>query len=181
MPHIVSNKGLIIVYTGEGKGKTTAAMGLALRAAGYDKKVGVIQFAKIWFTGEKKGFEGVPTVEFWQMGEGFFQILGDQKDPETHRMAAREALEASRDKMLSDRFDVLVLDEIIGCEVGGLLEPGSIMALLEQKPDGLDLVLTGRHADTIPGLLERADLVTEMKKIKHPYDQGILAKKSIDF
>ena len=175
-----TNKGLIIVYTGEGKGKTTAAMGLAVRAAGYGKKVGVIQFVKMWFTGEKKSFQDL-GIDFVQMGQGFYQILGDHKDPETHKRAAQRALEVSAEAMEKGGYEVLVLDEIIGSEVGGLLEPGSIMELLAKKPEKLDIVLTGRHADTIKGLIEAADLVTEMKKIKHPYDNGILAKKGIDF
>ena len=86
-------QGLIIVYTGEGKGKTTAAMGLALRAAGYDKKVCVIQFAKIWFTGELKGFEPLSNVEFIQAGKGFYKIMNDRQSPEEHKKAAEAALE----------------------------------------------------------------------------------------
>jgi cob(I)alamin adenosyltransferase len=83
--------------------------------------------------------------------------------------------------MLSNAYQVLVLDEVIGCEVGGLLEAGSIRGFLAKKPPKLDIVLTGRHADRIEGLIEAADLVTEMTNIKHPYDKGILAKKGIDF
>lgn len=180
MPLKVSNKGLVIVYTGEGKGKTTAAIGLAVRAAGYGKKVGVIQFVKIWFTGEKKSFEDL-GLDFWQMGQGFYQILGDTMDPEAHKQAAKEALAYAEEVMLSNKYEVLVLDEIIGSEVGGLLEKGSIVQLLAKKPPRLDIVLTGRHADTIDGLIEMADLVTEMSNIKHPYDAGILAKKGIDY
>jgi cob(I)alamin adenosyltransferase len=175
-----ANKGLIIVYTGDWKGKTTAAMGVAVRAAGYGLKVGVIQFVKMWFTGEKKSFEDL-VIDFVQMGQGFYQIEGDMEDPEVHRMAAKRALEVSEEAITGNRYEVLVLDEIIGTEVGGLLEPGSVMGLLAKKPENLDIVLTGRHADKIEGLVEAADLVTEMKKIKHPYDKGILAKKGIDY
>jgi cob(I)alamin adenosyltransferase len=180
MPLKPTIKGLLIVYTGEGKGKTTAAMGLAVRAAGYGQKVAVIQFVKVWFTGEKKSFEDL-GLDFWQMGQGFYQILGDNKEPESHRKAAREALGRAEEMMLVGKYQVLVLDELIGCEVGGLLEPGSIMALVAKKPPKLDLVLTGRHAETVAGLVEAADLVTEMKNIKHPYDAGLLAKKGIDY
>ena len=174
-------KGLTIIYTGEGKGKTTAAMGLALRAAGYGKRVCIVQFVKVWFTGELKGFESVPGVEFIQAGKGFYQILGDQKDPAEHKAAAEEALRLSRKKIESGLFEVVVLDEIIGAAVGGLIEPAALVELVRGKPEALDLVLTGRHAETIVGLVELADLVTEMKKVKHPYDSGILAKKGIDF
>ena len=175
-----TTKGLVIVYTGEGKGKTTAAMGLAMRAAGYGQKVAVVQFVKVWFTGEKKSLEEV-GVDFWQMGQGFYQILGDNLNPEVHKQAAREAIGYSAELMLSGKYSVLVLDEIIGSEVGGLLEQGSIMGLLAKKPPALDIVLTGRHADKVEGLIKVADLVTEMAKIKHPYDVGILAKKGIDY
>jgi cob(I)alamin adenosyltransferase len=175
-----STKGLIIVYTGEGKGKTTAAMGLAVRAVGYGLKVGIIQFAKVWFTGEKQTFEDL-GVDFRQLGAGFVGILGENEDKETHRKAATEALGQAEEMMLSNKYQVVVLDEVIGCEVGGLLDKGSIVGLLAKKPAKLDMVLTGRHAETIAGLVEAADLVTEMKKIKHPYDAGILAKKGIDY
>ncbi len=180
MPHKVSTQGLTIIYTGEGKGKTTAAMGLAVRAAGYGLKVGIIQFVKVWFTGEKKSFEDL-GVDFWQMGQGFYQILGDNLDPEAHKQAAKEALGYAEETMLSGKYQVLILDEVIGCEVGGLLESGSIVGFLAKKPKRLDVVLTGRHAETIEGLIEAADLVSEMKNIKHPYDKGILAKKGIDY
>lgn len=178
---MVDEPGLIIIYTGEGKGKTTAAMGAALRAAGYGKKVCVIQFVKIWFTGELKGFEALPNVEFIQAGKGFYQIMGDREDPAEHKKAAEGALELAREKIMSDVYDVVVLDEIIGTMVGGLLSGEPVLELLKQKPERLDVVLTGRHAETIPGLVAMADTVTEMKKIKHPYDEGILAKEGIDF
>jgi cob(I)alamin adenosyltransferase len=174
-------EGLTIIYTGDGKGKTTAAMGLALRAAGYNKKVCVIQFVKIWFTGELKGFESLPNVEFIQAGKGFYKIMNDRQAPEEHKKAAEAALELAKEKILSDKYDVVILDEIIGTMVGELLPSEPVLELIQQKPARLDIVLTGRHAETIPGLLEMADMVTEMKKVKHPYDEGILAKEGIDF
>jgi cob(I)alamin adenosyltransferase len=180
-PHIKA-KGLTIIFTGEGKGKTSAAMGTALRAAGYKRRVLVLQFVKMWFTGEKEGFKGLePFVEFLQMGEGFVQIMGDQKDPEVHKQAALAALAVARERMQSGNYDLVVLDEIIGSEVGGLIPAGSCVDLIKTKPEALDLVLTGRHAETLTGLIELADTVTEMVKVKHPYDAGILAKKGIDF
>jgi cob(I)alamin adenosyltransferase len=173
--------GLVVIYTGEGKGKTTAAMGLALRAAGYDKRVCIIQFVKIWFTGELKGFASLPNVEFIQAGKGFYQIMGDRQAPEEHKQAAAAAMKLAEEKVHSGQFDVVVLDEIIGTVVGDLLPVEPVLELIRSKPTSLDLVLTGRHAESIPGLLELADTVTEMKKVKHPYDEGILAKEGIDF
>ena len=176
-----SDKGLVLIYTGDGKGKTTAAMGLALRAAGYGKKVLIIQFVKTWFTGEKAGFEHLPNVEFIQAGKGFYKILGDNLPEDEHVEAAGEALTLAQSKIMSEEYDVVVLDEIIGSVVGGLLPLESVLTLIDNKPEQLDLVLTGRHGKDLPTLMERADLVTEMVKIKHPYDSGILAKKTIDY
>jgi len=173
--------GLIIVYTGEGKGKTTAAMGAALRVAGYDKKVCIIQFVKVWFTGELKGFESLPNVEFIQAGKGFYKIMNDRQAPEEHKKAANAALELATEKIMSNKYDLVVLDEIVGTVVGDLLPAEPVMELLKKKPERVDVILTGRHADKVSGLIELADTVTEMKKIKHPYDDGILAKEGIDF
>lgn len=174
--------GLTIIYTGEGKGKTTAAMGLAVRAAGYGKKIAIIQFVKIWFTGEKAGFEKFgDQVEFIQAGKGFYQILDDRLAPEEHVEAAKHALEISREKVLDPKYDVVILDEIIGTIVGELLPLEDVLDLIDNKPPGLDLVLTGRYGETYPELMDRADLVTKMTKLKHPYDKGIMAKESIDF
>lgn len=176
-----SDQGLVIVYTGDGKGKTTAAMGLALRAAGYGKRVLVIQFVKTWFTGEKGGFELIPNVEFIQAGKGFYKILGDDLPEGEHVEAAQEALGLAQVKIASGEYDVVVLDEIIGSVTGGLLKLEPVLALIDSKPPLLDLVLTGHHGKELPALLERADLITEMVKVKHPYDSGILAKKTIDY
>lgn len=176
-----ADKGLVVVYTGDGKGKTTAAMGLALRAAGYGRRVLVLQFVKTWFTGEKGGFEMVPNVEFVQAGKGFYKILGDKLPEQEHVEAAQEALELAQAKINSGNYDVVVLDEIIGSITGGLLPLDPVLELVDNKPLQLDLVLTGHRGEELPQLLERADLVTEMKKVKHPYDSGILAKKTIDY
>ena len=171
----------MIVYTGEGKGKTTAAMGLALRAAGYGRRVLVIQFVKIWFTGEKGGFEHLPNVEFIQAGKGFYKILGDKLPEADHIAAAESAFELASERIRSNDYDVVVLDEIIGSITGGLLDLKPVLELVDTRPRGLDLVLTGHHGERLPELLARADLITEMRKIKHPFDAKILAKKTIDY
>jgi cob(I)alamin adenosyltransferase len=176
-----SDRGLVIVYTGDGKGKTTAAMGLALRAAGYGKRILVVQFVKTWFTGEKGGFEHLPNVEFVQAGKGFYKILGDKLPDEEHVEAAKSALEYAQAKIASGEYDVVILDEIIGTVTGGLLPLEPVLALVDSKPPELDLVLTGHKGRELHPLLERADLVTEMVKVKHPYDSGILARKTIDY
>lgn len=176
-----SDRGLLVIYTGNGKGKTTAAMGLALRAAGYGKRVLIIQFVKTWFTGEKGGFEHVPNVEFIQAGKGFYKILGDKLPEAEHVQAARTALDLASQKMVSGNYDVVVLDEVIGTVTGGLLPLEALLELVDAKPPQVDLVLTGHKGLDLTLLIDRADLVTEMRKVKHPYDAGILARKSIDY
>ena len=174
-----SNKGLIIVYTGNGKGKTTAALGLTLRASGYDKKILIIQFIKSWFTGEKKALEKFPNVEFQQMGEGFVKILGDNKPIADHRNSAKNALKVAQEKITSSKYDIVVLDEIFVALHENLILLEDVFTIIKEKPETLDIVLTGRNAPE--EIIEIADLVTEMKEIKHPYQKGVLAKPGIDF
>ncbi len=173
--------GLIIVYTGEGKGKTTAALGMALRAVGRGWYVLMIQFGKgSWHYAELESSQRLkPEFEIVPMGLGFYKILDDAHSETEHRRAANDALAFASAQMLSGKYDMLILDEINGMLASGLLALADVMALLDAKPDGLTLVLTGRYAP--PELMERADLVTEMREIKHPYQKGILAQKGIDY
>lgn len=173
-------KGLVILYTGEGKGKTTAALGLVLRAIGYKKKCLIVQFGKIWFTGELEGAKKLaPLVKFIQGGRGFVKILGDKLPLKEHKKAAQKAYNILYKEMTSDKWDVVVCDEIVGAVYSGLLPLSKVVRLIKDKPERLDLVLTGHHAPK--RLIELSDLVTEMQEVKHPYQKGILAKKGIDF
>jgi cob(I)alamin adenosyltransferase len=173
-------QGLVIVYTGNGKGKTTAAVGLAVRAAGYKRKVLFLQFIKQWFTGEKETLQALaPYVTFVQMGEGFIGIWGDRKERASHENAATEAFAFAKDKVTSGEYDVIILDELNVAVHEGVISIDAVMALIQSKPEKVDLILTGRNAHE--RVLERADLVTEMTEIKHPFQKGILAKRSIDF
>lgn len=173
-------KGLVIVYTGEGKGKTTAALGLVLRAVGYKRKCLIIQFGKAWFTGELVGIKKLsPLVKIIQGGKGFLNILGSKVSKKDHIKAASEAFELLKKEVLSDKWDVVVADEIVGAVASKTLSLTKLLQLIDSKPDRLDLVLTGHHAKR--KLIEKADLVTEMKEIKHPFQKGILAKKGVDF
>ncbi|EKD85156.1 MAG: hypothetical protein ACD_38C00075G0008 [uncultured bacterium] len=173
-------KGLVIVYTGEGKGKTTAALGLVLRAVGYKRKCLIVQFGKMWFTGEVEGVKKLaPFVKFIQGGKGFVKILGDKLPLKEHKKAAQDTFNLLYKEVMSDKWDVVVADEVVGCIKAGLLTLTKILQLTRDKPQRLDLVLTGHHA---PGeLIKVADLVTEMREVKHPYQKGILAKKGVDF
>ena len=171
---------LMIVYTGEGKGKTTAALGLVLRAVGYQRKCLIVQFGKIWFTGEKAGVKKLsPYVKFIQGGKGFVKILGDKLPLSEHKKAALETFKILYKEVLSDKWDVVVADEIIGAVLAKILPFTKVLQLINNKPVKLDLVLTGHHASK--ELIDLADLVTEMKEVKHPFQKGILAKKGIDF
>ncbi len=173
--------GLVIVYTGNGKGKTTAALGLCVRAVGYGHKVCVIQFIKgSWKYGEIDGIKRLaPEVEFHTMGKGFVGIVDDELRFEEHQKAAKETLDFAKRKLISGEYNTIILDEVNVAMQLGLLEVEDVLELFDEKPDKVHLVLTGRGASE--EIIDKADLVTEMTEIKHPYMQGILAQKGIDF
>ena len=176
-----SRRGLVMVYTGDGKGKTSAALGLLIRAVGYDWRVCFIQFIKgSWHYGEMDGIQRLaPNVEFIQAGKGFYKIVDDNLPAEAHRAAAQAGLQLAREKIASGDYDLVVLDEINNTLQTELLSVAEVLALIDAKPKWLHLLLTGRGAP--PALIERADLVTEMREVKHPYQQGWMAQKGIDF
>ena len=177
----MGQKGLVIVYTGGGKGKTSAALGLVLRAVGYNHKVCMIQFVKgSWHYGELDSAKRLaPEFEMITAGKGFVGILDDKSPCEEHVKAANDTLVISREKLMSGTFDVVILDEINYAIQLELLKLDDVIDLIKSKPAELDLVLTGNHA--AKEVIELADLVTEMKEIKHPFKSGIKAKKGIDF
>ncbi len=172
--------GLVILYTGEGKGKTTASLGLALRAAGYKRKVLIIQFGKTWFTGELEGIKMLaPYVKIIQGGLGFVKIFDDQYDIKQHKAMAQKTYDQLFEAVTSDKYDVIIADEIVGSIAGKLLSQKKVIELIKAKPERLDLVLTGHHGK--PSLFKHADLVTEMLPIKHPFEKGFLAKPGVDY
>ena len=173
--------GLVIVYTGNGKGKTTAALGLSLRAIGYEHKVCMLQFIKgSWHYGEMDSSKKLgPNFELIAIGKGFVGILDDDSPREEHEKYAAEALKICREKVFSEKYDVIILDEVNYAINLNLLDVNEIIKLIKEKPKKLDLVLTGNHAKE--EIIELADLVTEMKEVKHPFKAGIKAKKGIDF
>ena len=177
----MSQKGLVIVYTGGGKGKTSAALGLVLRAVGYNHKVCMVQFVKgSWHYGELDSAKRLaPEFELITAGKGFVGILDDKSPREEHVKAANDTLAISKEKMVSGKFDVVILDEINYAIQLELLKLNDVIDMIKSKPADLDLVLTGNHA--AKEIIELADLVTEMKEIKHPFKSGIKAKKGIDF
>ncbi|MGY5142381.1 MAG: cob(I)yrinic acid a,c-diamide adenosyltransferase [Nitrosopumilus sp.] len=174
-------RGLIIVYTGKGKGKTTSALGIVLRAVGYGKKIGMIQFIKgSWHYGEMDSSKRLePEFEMIAVGKGFVGILDDKSTKKEHEIVANEALKISKEKINSRKYDIVILDEINYAVNLNLIKIEDVLSLIKSKPENVDLVLTGNHAK--PELIEIADLVTEMREVKHPFQKGIKAKKGIDF
>ena len=173
-----ARQGLIEVYTGAGKGKTTAALGLALRAAGQSMRVYIIQFMKGWpHYGELVSVQKLPEITLRQFGRPDF-VDKDNPHPEDIRLA-REALEHARHIIDGGEHDMVILDEVNVALAWGLIELRELLALLDAKPADMELVLTGRSAH--PEVMKRADLVTEMLDIKHPSDAGVAARRGIEF
>jgi cob(I)alamin adenosyltransferase len=192
-------KGLVICYIGDGKGKTTAAMGLAVRASGAGMNVLILQFVKARQPkpGEKLASGEWPVsseIEFFnktavrgnlgkidnrQLGAGFVGILGDRKDREVHIREALRGLELAREKIFSQEYQVVILDEIISAVEVGVLKQEDVLGLVKNKPDGVHLVLTGHKK--YQKLITECNVVTEMRMVKHPYYEGILAQKGIDY
>ena len=173
--------GLIIVYTGKGKGKTTAALGIALRATGYKMKICMIQFIKgSWHYGEMDSSKRLePEFEMIAVGKGFVGIIDDKSSKEDHKKVDKEAIKISNEKIHSGKYDIIILDEINYAVNLELISVDDVLNLIKSKPPEMDLVLTGNFAKD--EVIEVADLVTEMREIKHPYQRGIKAKKGIDF
>jgi cob(I)alamin adenosyltransferase len=171
------NPGRVQVYTGDGKGKTTAALGLALRAAGHGLKVYMVQFMKgDPDYGELKAVSALEGITVRQFGRLDF-VDRDRPDPEDVRLA-REALAHAGEVAQSGRYDVVILDEINVAMDFGLVEIADVLALIKEKPEEVELVLTGRYAPV--EVIQAADLVTEMKEIKHYYRHGGAARDGIE-
>jgi cob(I)alamin adenosyltransferase len=173
--------GLTIVYTGKGKGKTTAALGIALRASGYKKKICMIQFIKgSWHYGEMDSSKKLePEFEMITVGKGFVGIIDDKSPKEDHEKIAKEAIKISNEKIQTGNYDIIILDEINYAVNLDLISIDDVLKLIKSKPKWMDLILTGNYARN--EVIDIADLVTEMKEIKHPFQKGIKAKKGIDF
>ena len=171
-------KGLLIVHTGKGKGKSTAAFGLVMRALGHGMHVGIVQFVKgKWETGERSVLERFPDlVTIRAMGEGF---TWETQDRERDIAAAKKAWEASKEMISSGNYDLVLLDELNIVLRYESLPLDDVVAFLSNKPEMLHVVVTGRNAKD--ELIEAADLVTEMTQIKHPFRAGVKAQKGIEF
>lgn len=171
-------QGLIQVYTGNGKGKTTAAVGLAVRALGQGLRVLLARFLKPTepLSGEIAFLEGTAGLEILTSGVG---IIGVRPDRETVAKSITETFRAARDKIRSGAFDLVILDEINNALHREYLPLDELLDLLEERPAGVELVLTGRNAPE--AVLARADLVTRMEPVKHPLGEGIPARRGIEY
>ena len=177
----MQNPGLIHIYYGTGKGKTSAALGLALRAAGYGKKVVIVQFLKSWKCGEHNtlpNLQGITLIRGKTVKKKFISEMTDEEKQLTKEWQEK-SLKKALDLVEKKQCDVLILDEIIDAGNLGMISDKKLKELILNKPVSLELVLTGH--DPNPLLLEQADYVTEMVKHKHPYDTGINARKGIEF
>ncbi len=170
--------GYIQVYTGNGKGKTTAALGLALRAAGHGMRTYIGQFLKGQHYGELTAVEKLfPLIRIERFGrEGFLHITEGPDDEDIRR--AREGLRKCREAMLSGNYQVIVLDEVNTAVLLKVLTEQDLLDFLAEKPDSVELVLTGRGAPQ--AVIDKADLVTEMKDVKHYYERGVKAREGIE-
>lgn len=175
----MAEKGLVHIYCGDGKGKTTAALGLGLRASGRGLKVLLVQFLKSGDTGELEGIKNLPgfTVLRGKAGTGFSFAMTDAEKEGTIRMH-HQHLQAAIAQCAEGRWDMLILDEAVGAMNKGMLDKGMLLEFIRNKPFKLELVLTGRNPDQ--DLLELADYVSDIQKVKHPYDAGVGARPGIE-
>ena len=171
------SEGLVLVFTGNGKGKTSAAMGVALRAIGHDKKVHIVYFMKGDSPyGEQVAMSKLPNISFSRFGTREFvdprNITSEDKEK------ASKSLSTARQAAQSGNYDLVILDEVNIAAAWKLVDTDEVIQLIDEVNTDVDLILTGRYADQ--KLIDRADLVTEMKEVKHPYSGGTMAKKGID-
>ena len=173
----MNTKPRILLFTGDGKGKTTAALGMALRNTGHGHKTMVIQFIKADLTGEHAALRAIENVEIKQTGLGFVPNT-DNKNFESHKDAAQKGLELVRESIGSGGYDMLILDEICGAVAKGLVTDKDVLAAISNAPSEMTIVLTGR--DATQKLIDLADTATEMKCIKHGFENGINAQKGVE-
>jgi len=169
-------KGYVQVYTGDGKGKTTAALGLALRASGSGMRTYIGQFMKGQHYGELDALRDNPYITIEQYGD--VRCIRREEATSDHVAQAQRGLARAREALLSGEYDIVVLDEVNVTVWFGLLSVDEVLAFLDEKPERVEVILTGRRAPQ--NLIERADLVTEMLPVKHYYEQGVLARKGIE-
>jgi cob(I)alamin adenosyltransferase len=173
-----SHLGKIHIYTGEGEGKTRASLGLALRAVGHNYNVVIVQFMKGQDSGERLAAQKLkPNLSIHNFGSNKFIDKNDVKDSDIKE--AKRGLDFSRELIKSSKPDILILDEILVVMDFGLLKEGEVIEFIDSIPKGIEIVLTGRGASK--KIIKKADLVTEMKEVKHYYKKGVQARKGIEY
>ena len=176
--HKPHSTGLVEVFTGDGKGKTTAALGVALRASGRSLKVFIVYFMKGNFPyGEQEALSQLTNIKFAKFGQ--LNFVDPRNVTQAEKNEAKRALEMAKRVILGNNYDVVILDEINVAVAWKLIDIDEVIKLICEKPSKVELILTGRYADD--RLIDLADLVTNMTKVKHPYDKGILSRKGIDY
>jgi len=171
---------MLIIFKGDGKGKTSAALGVALRAVGWGKKVAIIQFIKKKKCGEHKAVaKYLKNIKIILAGKGFVGIRGDKLSMQKHRLAAENGFKKAQSAVQSKKYQLIILDEILGAISGRLLTIDEVLDLLQNIPAKTDIILTGRG--NFPKIEKIADVVTECHKIKHSFAKGQKAKKGIDY
>lgn len=173
-------KGLLHLYCGDGKGKTTAALGLCLRAAGCGNRVLLVQFLKGGQTGELAALAQIPqvTVLRGKAGAAFSFRMTEQEKEQTRRIHSQNLARAAQ-LVQAGQVDLLVLDEAAGACNRGLLDLGMLLQLLDSRPEGVEVVITGRNPDE--ALRQRADYISEIRKVRHPFDRGVKARRGVEF
>ncbi len=171
-------QGFIQVYTGNGKGKTTAAIGQAVRAAGYGLKTYFVMFMKEFPYNEVKSLKNLKDfITLVQVGKDDF-VYKKVPPSETEKLAIKKALDETKNKMLSGEYDLIVLDEIFVSIFFGLIDKEEVISFICSKPENVELILTGRYCPK--EIINKADLVTEMKEVKHYYEKGVLSRRGIE-
>ncbi len=175
------NKGYIQIYTGNGKGKTTAAVGLATRAAGNKFRVCMVQFLKGGFTGELESAKLMApyfTIHRFEKPRGFFYTLNDEEKAEL-KEEIQEAYRFCLKQLEEENCDILIMDEIMGTLSNDLITEKQLLELMDKKPENIELIMTGRNVPE--AIMNKANLVTEMKDLKHYFNEGVPARKGIEF